>query len=112
MLKMTYGGKDYNFEAPFNLTLCLDAFIGEAKENTDKINELQTEIKQLKGEEAIPDAWWKDCPELAQRTMERIMEKNVQLQARIKELSQGIIDRDSIMDRHKQRIDELEKSEV
>ncbi len=40
MLKMTYEGKDYTLEAPFNLTLCLDTFIREAKDNAKKIEQL------------------------------------------------------------------------
>jgi len=46
---------------------------------TDLIEErdvLAAENKQLKGEAPIPGAWWKDCPDLAQRVMERIMEEN------------------------------------
>ena len=54
----------------------------------NKCQELQAELKQLKGETPIPDAWWKDCPGLAQRTMERIIEKNDQLQAEIEKLKE------------------------
>ena len=43
-------------------------------------NELQDEIAQLKGRKPIPGAWWKDCPNLAQVTMERIIERNDKLE--------------------------------
>ncbi len=47
------------------------------------IEQLRAEIAQLKGERPIPDAWWKDCPGVAQRTIERIIDKNEQLQAEL-----------------------------
>jgi len=52
----------------------------------ERIEELEEENKQLKGEEPIPFAWWKDCPKLAQKTMERIIETNDHQAERIKEL--------------------------
>ncbi len=43
------------------------------------IDSLQYEISQLKGEKSIPESWWKDCPKLAQRTMERTIQRNEKL---------------------------------
>ncbi len=48
-----------------------------------RIKELETEIEQLKGEKPMPQAWWKECPKLAQKVMERIIEENEQLQAEL-----------------------------
>ena len=48
-----------------------------------RIKELEVEIEQLKGEEPIPRAWWKECPKLAQKTMERIIKENDRLQAEL-----------------------------
>ena len=42
---------------------------------------LQDENARLKGEKPIPFAWWSECPELAQRTMERIIAENARLKA-------------------------------
>ena len=50
--------------------------------------ELQAENAQLRGEKPIPEAWWSECPALAQRTMERIIESNDQLQAELKSLKE------------------------
>jgi len=41
----------------------------------------QEKNKRLKGEKPIPFAWWKDCPGLAQKTMERTIERNERLLA-------------------------------
>ena len=52
------------------------------------IEQLQSQLaaaeeknKRLKGEKPIPFAWWKDCPGLAQKTMERTIERNERLLA-------------------------------
>lgn len=36
-------------------------------------------IGQLMGEKSIPFAWWKDCPGLAQKVMERTIQRNESL---------------------------------
>ena len=41
----------------------------------DLLDASEAENRQLKGEEPIPFAWWKDCPKLAQKTMERMIER-------------------------------------
>ncbi len=58
-------------------------------------------IKQLEGEEPFPDSWWSGCPELAQKTMERLIESNKQQSERIKELEQLLIE----YGRHKEMCD-------
>ena len=40
---------------------------------------VKNENKQLKGEKGIPFAWWKECPGLAQKTMERTIDRNERL---------------------------------
>jgi len=52
--------------------------------------QLEAENKQLKGEEPIPFAWWKDCPKLAQRTMERLITRNDEQAKEIKQLKEAI----------------------
>ena len=52
----------------------------EINELQSKIETLEAENKQLKGEEPIPYAWWEECPKLAQRTMERIIDENKDLE--------------------------------
>lgn len=49
-----------------------------------KLKTAEAENRQLKGEEPIPYAWWKDCPGLAQKTMERLISCNDSLQAKLK----------------------------
>lgn len=51
-----------------------------------RIVDLEAEVKQLKGEEPIPDSWWKDCPKLAQKVTERVITENKRLTERIAEL--------------------------
>ena len=43
------------------------------------VKQLRAENAQLKGEEPIPEAWWKDCPKMAQKVMERIIAENEKL---------------------------------
>ena len=57
-----------------------------------RIKELEAENKQLKGEEPIPLSWWKDCPKLAQRTIERIIYSNRLLEHENKQLKDAIED--------------------
>ena len=52
-------------------------------EACDRLDSAEAENKQLKGEEPIPEAWWKDCPKLAQKTMERIIARNDELADRL-----------------------------
>lgn len=37
---------------------------------------LKAENAQLRGEEPIPESWWKECPKLAQKTMEGLIAEN------------------------------------
>ena len=46
-------------------------------------------IKQLEGEEPIPFGWWEDCPKIAQMVMERLINRNFELDAEIKKLIAG-----------------------
>lgn len=48
---------------------------------------LLDENKQLRGEEPIPYAWWAECPKLAQRTMERIIQENSRFREVLDKLS-------------------------
>jgi len=51
-------------------------------------NHFQAQIAQLKGRKPIPGAWWKDCPDLAQVTMERIIERNDKLETESEKLKE------------------------
>ena len=53
----------------------------ELLELREKCKEFEVENQQLRGEEPIPFAWWKDCPGVAQRTMERIIAHDRELEA-------------------------------
>lgn len=53
--------------------------------------ELQAENAKLRGEEPIPFAWWAECPKLAQRTMERIIDSNAKLRKAIKLLEGCVV---------------------
>jgi len=62
---------------PYRCICCVD----DVKKFIAYIEQLQAENQQLKGEEPIPFAWWKEIPKTAQKVMERIIERNEQLQA-------------------------------
>ena len=64
-----------------------------------KNKDLEEENTQLRGEKPTPFAWWKDCPGVAQKVMERIIERNDRLLERhdrlverIKELELSVED--------------------
>ena len=57
-----------------------------------RIVELEAEVKQLRGEEPIPDAWWKDSPKMAQKVMERVIAENKRLKERIANLEDAAED--------------------
>jgi len=50
---------------------------------TERLAAAEKENKQLRGEEPIPGAWWKDAPRAAQRAMERVIENNDKLHAQL-----------------------------
>ena len=56
----------------------------------EKSIKLRAEIKQLRGEKPLPSTWWKDCPGVAQRVMERIINKNDNLLVRNDKLVEKI----------------------
>ncbi len=58
------------------------------------------EIEQLKGRKPMPFAWWKECPKLAQVTMERIIENNERLR--------GVLEgKDTIITQMNRRLDSM-----
>ncbi len=59
-----------------------------------KNEDLEEENTRLRGEKPIPFTWWKDCPGVAQKVMERVIERN-----------NGLLERH---DKLVERIEELE----
>jgi hypothetical protein len=56
-----------------------------------EFEQLKAENEQLKGEKPIPFAWWKDSPIMAQRVMERIINKNKRIKIQFDCLSKLVI---------------------
>ena len=74
-----YGFADLQLEESANMHSDAIELMKEIKQLQSKLEALEAENKQLKGEEPISYAWWEECPKLAQRTMERIIDENKEL---------------------------------
>ena len=61
----------------------------ENKKLQEQLAAADKRMKQLEGDEPIPEAWWKECPKLAQKTMERVIDENNSLQQQLADYKEG-----------------------
>ena len=79
-------------------------------EKSQEIKHLQAELKQLKGEVPIPGSWWKDCPGMAQRTMERVIEKNNEQAAELESSTTNIQSMAKVIVIYQEQLEKLKAS--